>query len=190
MGIEPTQDLLGPALVLKTRSATRRQSPPYGNPLFSTYGNRLADERQTISAGRASPRLFEGFSKKKMIREPPWYPILLYILYTDGRSNRFGYGRLPSRTSVRKGKGGLRDKCPGQRFEFLGCRCYHISRLCLIRGEGHGMKGYSNEHGARHTPYRGPCDLDFRLRPRVTPIGISALRRPDHDFRIGPPCPE
>jgi hypothetical protein len=28
MGIEPTQDLLGPTLVLKTRSATRRQSPP------------------------------------------------------------------------------------------------------------------------------------------------------------------
>lgn len=29
MGIEPTQDLLGPTLVLKTRSATGRQSPPH-----------------------------------------------------------------------------------------------------------------------------------------------------------------
>jgi hypothetical protein len=28
MGIEPTRDLLDPALVLKTRSTTRRQSPP------------------------------------------------------------------------------------------------------------------------------------------------------------------
>ena len=28
MGIEPTRDLLGPTLVLKTRSTTRHQSPP------------------------------------------------------------------------------------------------------------------------------------------------------------------
>ena len=28
MGIEPTRDLIDPTLVLKTRSATRRQSPP------------------------------------------------------------------------------------------------------------------------------------------------------------------
>ncbi len=34
MGIEPTQDLLGPTLVLKTRSATRRQSPPQSVALW------------------------------------------------------------------------------------------------------------------------------------------------------------
>jgi hypothetical protein len=28
MGIEPTRDLIDPTLVLKTRSATRHQSPP------------------------------------------------------------------------------------------------------------------------------------------------------------------
>jgi len=28
MGIEPTRDLIGPTLVLKTRGTTRHQSPP------------------------------------------------------------------------------------------------------------------------------------------------------------------
>ncbi len=37
MGIEPTQDLLGPTLVLKTRSATRRQSPPQSVALWRAF---------------------------------------------------------------------------------------------------------------------------------------------------------
>jgi hypothetical protein len=34
MGIEPTRDLLGPALVLKTRSTTRHQSPPRSSSII------------------------------------------------------------------------------------------------------------------------------------------------------------
>ena len=41
MGIEPTRDLIGPTLVLKTRGTTRHQSPPQMTIYYSTkYHNK------------------------------------------------------------------------------------------------------------------------------------------------------
>jgi hypothetical protein len=93
MGIEPTQDLLGPTLVLKTRGTTRHQSPPHSAALWpiikytvSPRGTKDFSDA-AVSGDRVHSTLYRAFNGS--VAEPVAFSLLF-----DGRSRRpFGRTR-------------------------------------------------------------------------------------------------